>query len=131
MTPTLFLAVAVAGGLGAAVRFLADESITRWLRTPALAKRFKHTQGWAIVIVNVTGSFLLGLLAGPLALVAWGRVVSVGFLGGYTTFSTASLNSVRIALDKGKTAGATYALATYLLSVLAAGLGLVLGALVF
>ncbi len=131
MTPLLFLAVAVAGGAGAAVRFLADEGLTRWLRTPTLAKRFKHTQGWGIAIINVTGSFILGLLAGPLSLVPWGAIVSVGFLGGYTTFSTASLNSVRIALDAGKVAGATYALATYLLSVAAAGLGLVLGSLIF
>ncbi len=54
---------------------------------------------WATMAVNLTGSFLLGLLAGLLA----GRVDDVvrygvffGLLGGYTTFSTFSVDTVEL-----------------------------------
>ncbi|MFV0435237.1 MAG: fluoride efflux transporter FluC [Leucobacter sp.] len=83
----LALGIAAAGGLGAAVRHLVDTSIPDRIRA-----RFP----WGIMLINLTGSFALGLLAGlaldhPLA-----RVAAVGFLGGYTTFSTASLDSVKL-----------------------------------
>lgn len=144
MMLSLLLGISLAGGAGAATRFVADEAFTKWFGSSRLAerlahrfgKRFSGTQGWGILAVNVTGSFLVGILAGPLALVSWGQVVTMGFLGGYTTFSTASLNSVRIALDRelGRSRfyqGAAYALVTYLLSVFAAVLGLMLGSALF
>ncbi len=52
------------------------------------------------MLVNLTGSFLLGVLAGVVVHSAWGLVVTTGLLGGYTTFSTASLDSVRLLQDK-------------------------------
>ena len=55
---------------------------------------------WATMAVNLTGSFLLGLLAGVLA----GRLdpvvrfaVFFGVLGGYTTFSTFTVDTVELA----------------------------------
>lgn len=128
----LLLGVSLAGGAGAATRFVADDVFTKWLEASRLQKRFGGTQGWGILAVNVTGSFAVGVLAGPLALVSWGQVVTMGFLGGYTTFSTASLNSVRIALERKLERSrfyqaAGYALGTYLLSVFAAVVGFVIG----
>lgn len=83
----LAIGIALAGGLGAAARHLVDTSLPERLRA-----RFP----WGIMLINLTGSFALGVLVGlaldhPIA-----GVLSIGFLGGYTTFSTASLDSVRL-----------------------------------
>lgn len=83
--------LALAGGLGAAVRFMLDGLIRARVRT-ALP--------WATIFINVSGSLLLGFLAG---LVMEGQapeslqlILGTGFLGGYTTFSTASLETIRL-----------------------------------
>ncbi|MDR6685007.1 CrcB protein [Arthrobacter sp. 1088] len=83
--------LALAGGLGAAVRFMLDGLIRARVRT-ALP--------WATIFINVSGSLLLGFLAG---LVMDGQapeslqlILGTGFLGGYTTFSTASLETIRL-----------------------------------
>lgn len=83
----LALGIAAAGGLGAATRHLVDRSI---------ADRFQADFPWGVMLINLTGSFALGILAGlslghPVA-----DVAAVGFLGGYTTFSTASLDTVQL-----------------------------------
>lgn len=89
MTPLL---IALAGGLGATARFVLDGVVAR--RNP-----FRIPLG--TVVINVTGSLLLGLLTG--AVIAHGGstelklVLGTGFLGGYTTFSTASVEAVRLA----------------------------------
>lgn len=91
MTPVLLAAsIALAGGLGAILRFVIDVSI------PA-ETRAKYP--WGTWIINISGSFMLGLVAGPLAATAWGKVVTIGLLGGYTTFSAASLETVTLAED--------------------------------
>ena len=83
----LAIGIALAGGLGAAVRHLVDTSLPDRVRA-----RFP----WGIMLINLTGSFALGLLAGLALDHPVASVLSVGFLGGYTTFSTASLDSVRL-----------------------------------
>lgn len=88
----LVLLVAIAGGLGAITRFKVDTSFSD-------AAREKFPFG--IFVVNITGSFALGLITGGAAhLGAWATVVGVGFLGGYTTFSTASLDTVMMFLER-------------------------------
>ncbi|BCW46319.1 fluoride efflux transporter CrcB [Arthrobacter sp. StoSoilB5] len=83
--------LALAGGLGAAARFVMDGLIRARLRT-ALP--------WATIIINVSGSLLLGFLAGlalrGLASESLQLILGTGFLGGYTTFSTASLETIRL-----------------------------------
>lgn len=114
------LAVAVAGGAGAAARFVADRMLS-----PA----FRPGYGFVIVLVNVTGSFALGL-----ALAVWGpgsaivTVVGTGFLGGYTTFSTAALDGAQMALRGRGVRALAHAGGTALVCILAAWLGLHLGA---
>ncbi len=113
---------ALGGGVGAAARYAVDEWVTaRWRREFPLG----------IFLVNVTGSLLIGLLvglAGPLGAGAY-ALLGTGVLGGYTTFSTASLDAVRLArAGRGRTA-LGYALGTMLATVAAALLGLWLGAL--
>jgi CrcB protein len=84
---TLVLAIAAAGGLGAALRYAIDSTLTALLRP-----RFP----WAIMLINLSGSFALGCLTGATLENDLMRVMAVGLLGGYTTFSTASLDSVRL-----------------------------------
>jgi fluoride exporter len=83
--------VALAGGLGAVARFVVDGLV----RTRASAAFPVGT-----VIVNVSGSFTLGLVSGLVLAHAapdgLRLVVGTGFLGGYTTFSTASFETVRL-----------------------------------
>lgn len=83
--------VALAGGLGAVARFVVDGLV----RTKVSASFPLGT-----VLINVSGSFLLGLVTGLVlaraAPDALRLVVGTGFLGGYTTFSTASFETVRL-----------------------------------
>ena len=80
------VAAAVAGGIGAGLRYLVDVRG----HAAAGARRFPSASS----IVNVTGSFALGVLAGLGAAIVRRRialVIGVGLLGGYTTFSTVSV----------------------------------------
>jgi fluoride exporter len=85
----VWTAVAVAGGLGAGCRYLVDHVVTR---------RVAGWVPWATWTVNVTGSFVAGVV-GALATVQLpvevAVVVAGGFLGAYTTFSTAMVEVVR------------------------------------
>jgi len=124
VTPLLVLAVAVAGGLGAVGRLVLD-GVTRSL------VRVNFPLG--TTVINVTGSFLLGLVTG-LALAnglpaEWRAMLGTGFLGGYTTFSTASFETVRLAQQRRYRAAAFNGVGMLLLALAAAGLGLWLGQL--
>ena len=109
--PLLAFLVAVAGGVGATLRFVIDTSI------PAKSRaRFP----WGTWLINITGSFVLGLIAGPLTNALWGPIFTVGLLGGYTTFSAASLETVSLAEDGRWGTALFYGLGTLVVSVLAA-----------
>jgi len=114
----MWILVGFAGGIGAVTRFLAD----RWL-TP----RIGTTWPFATLIINVTGSFLLGMLTGWCALHAgygaWQTVMGTGFLGGYTTFSAASVETMRLVHEKRTLAALGHTSSMLVASVIAAGLG--------
>ena len=79
----------------------------------------------------MTGSLLLGLLVGWASGHAAGDLVAIagtGFLGGYTTFSTASVEAFRLVRTERRWAAAAYAAGTMVASVAAAVVGLWLGA---
>ncbi|MEI5584823.1 MULTISPECIES: fluoride efflux transporter CrcB [unclassified Agromyces] len=124
MTVVLFLATAVAGGIGAALRFAVDVAVGR---------RAGAGFPFGTVLVNVTGSFALGTVAG-VAANGWlppevATVVGVGLLGGYTTFSTASMQTVRLVQEGRYRAALVNGLGALVACTLAALLGLGLGAL--
>ena len=60
---------------------------------------------------------------------SWHLVIGSGLLGGYTTFSTASFESVRLAQGNGLVVGSLHGLGTLVGATLAAGLGLWIGSL--
>jgi CrcB protein len=118
MTPLLFLLASVAGGVGAGLRYLVDIGIMSLTRG-----RFP----WGIVVVNITGSFALGVVTASIPQAAF--VVGAGLLGGYTTFSTAMLDALALWRDGERPASVLYVFGTFAASLLAALAGLGLGAL--
>lgn len=119
------LLVALAGGLGAVTRFVVD----------ALVARRSATAGRPLgtAVINITGSFLLGLVTGwwathtgdPLLK----QVLGTGFLGGYTTFSTACVESVRLLRAERGWAVTLHTIGMLVLAVTGALLGFALGSL--
>lgn len=116
MTPLLFLATALAGGVGAALRHVIDVAVSRFA-----GRRFP----WGILVVNVTGSFALGVVTAALPDPLF--LLGAGLLGGYTTFSTAMIDTIALWRDGERAASAFNALGMLVLSLLAAMLGLCLG----
>lgn len=120
----MLLLVALAGGLGAGCRFVLDMLIRRGIsgRIPV-----------ATMIINISGSFLLGLVTGIAVaglLPDTARIVAgTGFLGGYTTFSTASFETVRLAQQRRYGAALVHATVMLVGSLLAAVAGMAIGLL--
>lgn len=90
MNALTILLLGLAGGLGAGTRSVVDGLVRSKLRTALPVDS---------IAINITGSFLLGLVAGAVIIhatpVELQVIAGTGFLGGYTTFSTASFETVR------------------------------------
>lgn len=121
------LLVAVGGAAGSVCRYLTGLAMTRWLG---------NGFPWGTITVNIVGSFVIGLLTELIA-----RKVSmpmetrlllvVGFLGGFTTFSSFSLDTMAL-FERGESLSAfAYVAASVLLSLGAAFGGLALGRSLF
>lgn len=124
MTPLAWIAFVIAGAVGAPLRYLLDG---------AIAERSRGVFPWGTFVVNVTGSFALGLLAGlglyhglspPLRV-----VVGTGFLGAYTTFSTFTFETVRLVEEGARNEAIRNAVGTLAAGAVAAAAGLALAAL--
>ncbi|WP_461472179.1 CrcB family protein [Microbacterium sp. HJ5] len=114
--PLLMLVVAVAGGAGAGLRYVLDRVIGA--RDGGLPV--------GILVVNVSGSLLLGLIAGLGTLVApdVALILGAGLLGGYTTFSAVSVDTVLLAERRRWRDAAANLLGTLVLAVAAGAAGL-------
>ena len=114
-----FLLVFFGGGLGAALRHAANQ---------AAVALFGASFPIGTLLVNVTGSAAMGLFAGWLALRSalppqLSLFLTTGFLGGFTTFSAFSLDTVALWERGDHGLALAYAVASVLLSIS----GLVLG----
>lgn len=112
------LLVGLCGGLGAIARFLVDTGVRRTWPTVFPV---------ATVLINVTGSFALGAVTAAVSQQAAPDVVrlaaGVGFCGGYTTFSTAMVETVGLARGRRPVPAVLNLLATVVVTVAAAALG--------
>lgn len=121
MTP---LYISLAGSLGAVLRFMIDGHIKH---------TYRHGFPWATLLINTTGSLLLGMVTGFLishrGFASNGAIIGIGFCGGYTTFSTASFETVRLLEQHRYRHASLQAIGGLVASVLAAAVGLFIGQL--
>lgn len=119
-----YLFVALGGAVGSVLRY--------WCGA-VFASRFTSTFPWATLLVNVSGSLLIGVLAALMQPEGrWGEspllrdLLMVGVLGGYTTFSSFSLQTL-ILMHEGRLAAALMNVgASVVLCLLAVWLGYLL-----
>ena len=123
MTPAVIaLLVCAAGGVGAAARLVLDGLIR---------SRIRSTYPVATTTINLTGSLLLGLLiglaAGRLLPEPWLIIAGTGLLGGYTTFSTASFETISLLEDRRYLAATLNGVGSLIVCTGAATAGLMVG----
>jgi len=84
-----FVALSVAGAVGAVFRYV----ITGWIQS-------RHQSGYPVgtLVVNLTGSLGLGLVLGFDSFESVGALAAIGFLGGFTTFSTWMIEALGMGL---------------------------------
>ncbi len=118
--------VALGGGIGALLRYQTGRWMTHWLGVHAVT-----TFPWATLTVNVLGSLAMGGLAGFLARHGhggeqWRLFLGVGVLGGFTTFSSFSLEMMLL-IERGQPFQAlTYVLISVLAGLSALYIGLII-----
>lgn len=122
MNLLLFMGTAVAGGFGCACRLFLDGVIR---------SRTRGTMPWGTIALNLSGSFLLGLLTGFTATQLLPEtvhlIVGAGFLGGFTTFSSASFETIRLLQERKWVTAGINGLGVLVAATALAGLGLWIG----
>jgi fluoride exporter len=118
----MFWAVAVGAGVG---------GVCRYYLATSMQQRFGATFPWGTLLVNVTGSLLLGFfiryaLAGPAVSVELRALLTTGFCGGYTTFSTFSFETAALVEDGQYERAGAYVLGSVILSLAATFCGFIL-----
>jgi CrcB protein len=117
----ILLATALAGALGAVARYVVDGVVQ---------ERFGDAFPWGTWAVNVTGSFALGLVTGLMLYQGLGNgpksVIGTGFIGSYTTFSTFTYETLRLAEEGSRYEAVLNAVANTTVALVAAAGGLAL-----
>ena len=122
------IAIALGGGCGAVVRFLISSGLYQWLG---------RGLPYGTLVVNVIGSFLIGLLTEALILqrlsfsLEYRSAILVGFIGAFTTFSTFSLETIYL-IEEGSLAKAALNIVVSVFGCLfAVWIGLLFGRTIF
>lgn len=123
MTPSIAAGLVVAGAVGAPARYLLDGFVQ---------DRTESAFPWGTFVVNVSGSFLLGLITGAALYHAFPNTPKVwlgtGFCGAYTTFSSFTFETIRLLEDGDVTEALQNAAASLIVAALAAAAGLAIAA---
>jgi CrcB protein len=119
--------VAVLGGAGALARHVVDHAVMNRVVERSPGGRWEAFP-WGILLVNVSGAGLLGLLAGAGPSATATLLIGVGLLGSYTTFSTWMVQTATLAGRRRVAAAAVNVLLSLALGLAAAALGAWLGA---
>jgi CrcB protein len=89
-----FIYVIIGGGIGAVLRYFSSQFISS-----SIASKFPH----GTLFVNCVGALLIGFLMNIFDIfsinIKWKLLLITGFLGGYTTFSTYSLETVQYIMN--------------------------------
>ena len=118
------IAVGVAGFAGAIARYGVDGLVSA---------RTSGSFPWGTFVVNISGSFVLGLLfallvEGSSLMTPWLRTaLMVGLIGAYTTFSTLTLETLRLIEDGAFLGAGLNALGSLAVGLIAVYLGVVVG----
>jgi CrcB protein len=124
LSPTAWLAFVAAAAVGAPLRYLVDRSV---------ADRVDGAFPWGTLLVNASGSLVLGLLTGLALYHAFPKapkvILGTGFCGAYTTFSTFTFETVRLVEEGALKEAFGNAAGTLVTCAALAGLGLALAAL--
>ena len=117
---SILLSIFLGGGVGALLRFLISEQTNRL---------FLSSFPFGTIVVNILGAFLMGFVVSYFA----DKVnisqnikmfLTIGFLGGFTTFSTFNLDFYQLFSNGEILASLLYLFATFALTVIAFYLGL-------
>ncbi len=117
------LSILAGGGIG---------SVLRYLVTLGITQRFGPGFPWGTLLINVTGSFVIGVVfelsqTRSIGMPMLMRVfLMTGVLGGYTTFSTYSLDVVSLASEGAAIPALLYAFGSVVLGLTSAFAGIVL-----
>lgn len=124
MSPLGWVAFVVAGAAGA---------VARHVLGTALNDRLSGRFPWGTLVVNISGSFLFGVVTGLALDHGLPRepriVLGTGFCGAYTTFSTFTYETIRLVEDGAVRAAVRNVAGTAVAAVVAAGAGLGLAGL--
>lgn len=107
--------------------------VLRYWVSLSIGKLFIHQFPYGTLVVNASGSFLMGLLAALIskyfdgASSLLGSLVLIGFLGGYTTFSAFSLETLFLVENGVRLDAFLYVLSSVFLCIILAWLGLFWG----
>jgi len=110
------LLVVLGAAVGAPLRYLTDRAVQARLGAP-----------WGTFVVNVAGSFVLGAVVGATASPEVLALVGTGFCGALTTYSTFGWETVSLARDRRRALAAASVVASVLVGLAAAALGLAVG----
>lgn len=116
---TLTIWVGLAAALGAVARYVLDLAVQR---------RHERTFPFGTLVINVLGSFVLGLFTGLALHHGLGTrttaIVGVGLCGGFTTFSTWMWESLALSESGAYAEAAANVVGSLVLGLVAAGAGL-------
>jgi len=124
VSPLSWLAFAGAAAIGASLRYVLDG---------AIGERVEGAFPWGTLVVNASGSLVLGVLTGLALYHAFPAtpkaIVGTGFCGAYTTFSTFTFETVRLVEEGAVDEALRNVAGTFVVCAAAAALGLAIAAL--